>query len=575
MQRSLNSTAAARYLTLGALLLAGAAHAAEPEVTGIEALHRDGQTFVTWTDAAEGEAGAKFRYSLYRSARPITAENLKDAELCYHGVLNNSARLFGTAFNAKDRVDPKKPTAVIEPGGKPLPVWSGLAVHTVRKPGKAHYAVVATDEKHRPLSRVVPGRSATAEAVEEKVAPPRPIKLHDSKSRGVYSPQTSITGQKGLPLRVELHASQGQGGGAGDYGDYYLYFATPEMGYRDGLPGVFSVEERREKSGNYLLLRGRDAIEHPGGTRAMETYWFGYLCVPQGATHAEPRAYPFTERRQEWITDWVTKAYAADPERVTASGGSMGAWGSTTYALRHPERFAAVFPNRPRTRQRGLPNLTGVVVPKGKSVLMDDGTTDYFARMDMVKFASDHAGDLPFYGWCCGRRDGFATWKEQIDMVKALAAAKHGFAFAWNDGDHSSGAQPMARVLKYYPPERFARDRSYPALGNSSIDQNPGNGDPKDGDLEGGINLGFKWSDVVDEGGKWSVRLSNELAKGDMTVDVTPRRCQKFKLRPGAEVRWSTSGGETGKVTADAAGLATVPRVKLSPGKDTVLTLSR
>jgi hypothetical protein len=206
---------------------------------------------------------------------------------------------------------------------------------------------------------------------------------------------------------------------------------------------------------------------------------------------------------------------------------------------------------------------------------MDDGTTDYFTRMDVVKFAADHAGDLPFYGWCCGRRDGFATWKEQVDMVKALTAAKHGFAFAWNDGDHSSGAQPMARVMKYYPPELFARNKSYPVFGNSSIDQNPGTGDPKEGDLEGGINLGFKWSDVVDEEGKWSVRLSNDLAKGDMTVDVTPRRCQKFKLRPGSEVRWAASDGQTGKVTADAAGLATVPRVKLSPGKDTVLTLSR
>ena len=55
----------------------------------------------------------------------------------------------------------------------------------------------------------------------------------------------------------------------------------PQMGYRDGLPGVFSVEERREKAGNYLLLRIRAAIEHPSGTRAMETYWFGYSCVPQ------------------------------------------------------------------------------------------------------------------------------------------------------------------------------------------------------------------------------------------------------------------------------------------------------
>lgn len=564
-----------RFLVLALTVLAASrAIAADPEITGIKAAYRDGQTFVTWTDAAEGEAGAKFRYSLYRSDRPITAENLKDAELCCHGVLNNSARLFGTAFNAKDRVDPAKPTAVIEPGGKPLPTWSGLAVHTVRKPGKAYYAVVATDEKYQPLSRVVPGKSATTEAVEEKVVPPQPIKLHDSKARGVYSPQTSITGQKGLPLRVELHASQGQGGGAGEYGDYYLYFATPEMGYRDGLPGVFSVEERREKSGNYLLLRGREAIEHPGGARAMETYWFGYLCVPQHATHAEPRAYPFTERRQEWITDWVTKTYAADPERVTASGGSMGAWGSTTYALRHPERFAAVYPNRPRTRQRGLPGLVAQPA-KGVRVFLDDGKTDYFDRMDMVKFVAGHPADLPFVGWCCGRRDGFATWKEQVDMVKALIAAKHGFAFAWNDGDHSSGAQPMARVLKYYPPELFARDRSYPAFGNSSIDQNPGTGDPKEGDLEGGINLGFKWSDVADEEGKWAVRLANDLAKGDMTVDVTPRRCQKFKLRAGAEVKWATSSGETGKVTADSAGLVTVPRVSLSPGKETVLTLSQ
>jgi hypothetical protein len=46
-------------------------------------------------------------------------------------------RLFGHAFSVKDRLDPAKPYAIIEEGGKPLPPWSGLAVHTVRKPGKA------------------------------------------------------------------------------------------------------------------------------------------------------------------------------------------------------------------------------------------------------------------------------------------------------------------------------------------------------------------------------------------------------------------------------------------------------
>jgi pimeloyl-ACP methyl ester carboxylesterase len=561
-------------VTLATLLGASPVAAADLEVTSIQAICRHGQTFVTWKDVAEGEAGAGFRYSLYRSDKPITQDNLAGAELCYHGVLHNSAKLFGSAFNSKDRLDPNKPTAILEDGGKPLPLWSGLAVHTVRRDGKAYYAVVATDDKFKPLTKVVPGKSATIEPVHEKVAPIQPIKLHDSKSRGPYSPQTSISGQKGLPLRVELHASQGQGGGAGDYGDYYLYFATADMGWRDGLPGVFSVEERRSKAGNALVLRSRDAIEHPNGKSAMETYWFGYLCVPQLAANAEPRAYPYTERRMEWLSDWVVRKYEADPERVTASGGSMGAWGSTTYALRHPERFAAVYPNRPRTRQRGLPSLVGAV-GKDKRVLMDDGKTDYFERMDMVKFAAEHADDLSFVGWCCGRHDGFATWQEQVDFARALAEARHGFAFAWNNGDHSSGAQPMEKVVKFYPPEKFARNQSYPAFRNSSLDDDPGKGDPKEGALEGGINLGFVWKDVADEQGKWSVRLSNELAKADMTVDVTPRRCQKFKPKPGETVKWQASTGSSGTTAVDGKGLVTIPKIALLPGKETVLTISR
>jgi hypothetical protein len=133
----------------------------------------------------------------------------------------------------------------------------------------------------------------------------------------------------------------------------------------------------------------------------------------------------------------------------------------------------------------------------------------------------------------------------------------------------------MSQVMKYYPPEKFARNRSYPALGNSSIDQKLGNGDPKDGDLEGGINLGFCWDEVMDETDRWSVRLANELAREEMTVDVTPRRCQKFRTRPGSEVRWSSSLGESGKVMVDPAGLVTVPRLKLRPGVQVVLTLTR
>jgi hypothetical protein len=539
------------------------------EVTCVAAVSRHGQTFITWKDVAEGDAAAQYRYDVYRSDKPFTS-GTNGAERCLAGVLYYSAKQFGSAFNKLDRLNPDKPTAILEPGGKPLPMGSGLGVVTVPADRRSYYAVVATDIKGVALDKPVPGRSATAEPVDEKVAPIQPILREDSMHRkGPYIAQTCVSGQKGLPLFVELHASSGQGGGAGEYGDCYLYFSRPEWGWMDGLPGVFSVDERRD-GGNHLMLRNRDAIVTPQAT-PMETYWFGYVCVPQWAIDRELRAYNFTERRTLWTIEWVIRKYEPDPERVYANGGSMGAWGSTTFAFRHPEIFAAVYPNRPRIRQRGMPALEK---PKaGQQVLMDDAKTPYLERMDLVRFATEHHEDLPAYIWCCGRRDGFATWQEQVDMVKAMTASHHGFAFAWNDGDHSSGAAPMAKLMKYYGADKFRRNRSYPAFGNSSINNDPGPGDPKVGDMEGGINLGFSWNQVVDEESRWSVTLSNDLCQAEMTVDVTPRRCQKFKPAAAAKCAWSNTAGGSGEVVADAHGLVTVNQVKIKPGETTVLLI--
>lgn len=564
------------YFSLSAVILlvsALASRADYPSITSIRAVYRHGQTFVTWNDLAEGEAGANYRYSLYRSDQPITAQNLDQAELCYRGVLNNSARLYGTAFNRKDRIGPDKPYCVIEEGGKPLPPWSGLAVVTVPEPGKSFYAVVATDLKLKPVSQVVPGHSATTSPVDEKSAPIQPIKLYDAKERkGPYVTSTSITGKKGLPLHVTLHGSQANGGGAGEYGDYYLFFGTRDMGHRDGLPGVFSVTEVRDKAGNHLLLRARDALEHPSGTRAMETYWFGYWCVPQWAKHAEPRVYPFTENQLTWMTRWTAERYGADLNRITMGGSSSGAVGSMNVGFRHPELFAAVFPVAGRVRKVPAISLEGKL-ERGAPALMSDGKTSYHDHVDGPRFATQHRDDLPFLCWACGRHDGYATWQEHIDMVRALTEAHHGFAFSWNNGGHGDGGKAMQALARNYPAAKFARNQSYPALGHSSLNQNMGNGDPKEGDLVGGINLGFGWKDVLDEPGRWSITLSNDLAKADMTVDLTPRRCQQFKPRPGDRLHWTTSTGGSGTITADLHGLVTVPRVVIQPGEGTRLTI--
>jgi hypothetical protein len=149
-------------------------------------------------------------------------------------------------------------------------------------------------------------------------------------------------------------------------------------------------------------------------------------------------------------------------------------------------------------------------------------------------------------------------------------------SFSWNNGGHDIvGARAIQEVYKYYPPSLFARDRSYPAFGNSAMNSDMGEGDRTDGDLVGGINLGFRFSDVVDEPGRWSVKLSNDLAKAEMTVDVTPRRRQQFKPKPGETFRWTNAAGGEGETAADQWGLVTITRVRIKPGEGTTLTISR
>jgi hypothetical protein len=535
----------------------------------VQAVSRNGQTFITWKDAAEGEAGSKFRYALYRSDKPITADN--PGTLCYGGILNNSAKLFGYAFTMKDRLDASRPTATLVEGGTPLPLNSGLAVRTIPKDGRSYYAIVTTDPTGKPL-----GPPAAAGPVDEKVADLQPIKLGDSKTRGKSAASTRITGKQNLPLALSLHGSQAQGGDAGDHGDLYLYFGTPQMGWRDGLPGIFTV---REQAGVELQFFARDCIENPTGDRPIETCWFGYFCVPVGATHPEPRAYAFTERRLHWMVTWIIKTYGVDPDRVYSRGQSMGAMGSTQWAFRNPDLFAAVYPRLGRVRQSWLPSIPFGSIQQSrwtKPAPMEDGVTDYFVRQDSVKWVAEHPEDLPFYAWCYGRNDWVEPWKSQIDMVKALTANKHGFALSWNNHGHDSeGARAMDRLMTHYGSNVFKRNQSYPAFGNSSIDQNMGNGDKADGDLEGGINLGFRWSDVVDEPGRWGAKISNDLNKADMTVDVTPRRCQKFKAKAGEKFKWTNSAGGSGEAAADAFGRVTVEKVKIKPGEPTTLTFTK
>jgi len=80
---------------------------------------------------------------------------------------------------------------------------------------------------------------------------------------------------------------------------------------------------------------------------------------------------------------------------------------------------------------------------------------------------------------------------------------------------------------------------------------------------------------VVDEVDEWSmtVGLFPTAPQPRATVDVTPRRTQKFTLQPGERVAWTNTslGGpriaQSGEATADKWGLVTLTAVQTTTGK--------
>jgi hypothetical protein len=73
---------------------------------------------------------------------------------------------------------------------------------------------------------------------------------------------------------------------------------------------------------------------------------------------------------------------------------------------------------------------------------------------------------------------------------------------------------------------------------------------------------------------KYPKPMDNYVGSGTETVDITPRRLQQFVIAANETVLWSSSGGQSGTVTADSNGVVTVPKFQVTTAWRT-LTLTR
>lgn len=555
-------------------------------VADLAAAYRHGQIFLTWREAAT-PVGTTF--NVYRAEHPLArAADLGEARRIGHHLERGSARDWWqdpASFSAQAESRRTDGFCVAD-ATPPLPPESGLFVHTVEaaesQPG--YFAVTTTAPDGVEDVTLHPGRNTLTTPVGGPPALPRPIWL------GADSPPAPGAAA-GKALVLSLHGrGEGVTAGQGAQPVNYLVFGDARMGWREGQAFKFNVRLMPEAvivtpcdrawTGGRAVLESKDARDH---CPAINTFWYGYHARLYESTLSTPAVVPpYTEEYLLWLVRWAQTYLGTARARTYIRGGSMGGSGAVSMALHHPEVFAAVCAHVPvvsytRPGYGSAVRLECFCGPLDRPVMTPDGVPllDY---MNGPRAVARCAGDLPYLFLMHGRQDESIPWENNPPFIRALEAARQGFAAYWNDGKHDMLGTAPKDVHEWEGRLwRIRLDASYLAFSRCSDSRDPGQGDPADGDREGWFHRGLDWRDLTDTPEAYAVTITADYPGlvFPLTTDVTPRRVQRFTLRAGEEVLATVGGQPPRALRADAAGRITVPSIRIETPAGVRLRLAR
>jgi hypothetical protein len=96
--------------------------------------------------------------------------------------------------------------------------------------------------------------------------------------------------------------------------------------------------------------------------------------------------------------------------------------------------------------------------------------------------------EIGFVTFSNGKNDNAIGWVQAVDFYRALQDTRRPHLFVWGQAGHGQRAAMPRGGGERIMPIDVRMDQSLPAFTNCSLDQDPGNGDPSDGDPEGQIN---------------------------------------------------------------------------------------
>ena len=581
------SLAALVVLSLPSDLLLGGEQASQ-----LKARHRAGQTLLTWKEVAppatqdtikvvelrklrrQLDKDKRTRYRVYRSTRPITSlDGLKPvAEVppltCwngdYHGIYPKPQH--------------EAPRYVVDEGRGPVPPGTGIYAHNPQEEGEAYYAVtLAVDGKE---NRSLDGTNVLRKPIRETVGLGVPVRQSTVKPKSfMYVANPTLH----YYVRWESPPNCAAQGRPYDY----LVAVPPKLAkpapvgihlhcWGGSLNGGYGWWYNAEKG---HLLIASNQIPYDWWTGYHEAYWQGR---PDKARWQEGVVRPYSTTRMLSFLDWVATKWDVDLTRTHTAGSSMGGSGSPMFAIRYPERIAWAISwvgvHDPAKTPQFKGSYARVYGKPEWGIKFHDGTPvwDYYRDAWVLRRYPEK--EIGFITFSNGKNDGAIGWPQAVEFLRALQDTRRPHLFVWGQGGHGQRARMPVSLRERVLPIDIRTDQTLPAFARCSLDDDPGTGDPKNGDPKGQVNLYLAWEtkDIVDAPERWemTVYLIPKAPQDTCTVTLTPRRCQRFKPKPGDKVNWTNTSAaavvQTGKAVADKWGLITLEKVAVTKGKNRI-----
>lgn len=557
----------------------------------LDALHRDGQTFLTWPELPD-EPG--MIYQIYRHTEPLTADNLDTAQLI--AEIPQGSGIYWT--ERARAVEPPWPDQgytslrnyVISDLGEQLPDGTGLFVWTPQEDGEFYYAIATS------LNEFLD----TTGPITEHVDPPKPILVWHSADglsqvytqfmdyanyNATFDAPRAGNGWLNLPNWEELEtvaAPQLQ------YAyNYWVGLPTSELcngRIPDPLPLILHIEGWGSRYGVPA-----DALyfcaAHLWADDPNQSWYFGFSATHDYRANTQATSGPIVNFTEERLLRAIHEVIdnpdlsIIDQDHIYAYGHSMGGTGALMLAERYPQIFAAVFANQPMmnyaasllfkteierkwgTQAANFPvEIRG---PDAAHLAAYQGTGVWDWQNLGEQLAARRQDDMAFITILHGTQDTVIDWTTVVQPAyENFHTGSRGFMGMITADDHTWVG--FIEHPNYWL--NMSRSESFPALSNASGSL------PIPPTQPGDYNLTLEWSASyyafagapVDKTDQWGVVLRS--TEGEQTVDVTPRRLQQFHVQPGTTYIWQnisladdTTVVQHGTVSVDSDGLITIP----------------